>query len=291
VEIARKDTIMRSSSQRRRGFTLIELLVVMAIIAILIGLLVPAVQKVRSAADLTQCRNNLRQIGIALHNYESVHQRFPSVRDPGALGVNTSGRGWMTQILPYIEQEALYELLSSNFAAAEMTNVTIFNCPADFRKGSIYDGIAGLTWYVGVAGSDNNVSQQFFGPSNGIFDVSALGVKLAHVTDGLSNTLCVGERPPTENLYWGWWTYSDYDNVLFTNQLYSYDAGCTFPGVYKPGDLANPCNGDGNHFWSWHEDGGNWLLGDGSVRFLPYAVQPLTNALASRSGGEEVTLD
>src|SRR5215212_5128105 len=109
--------------RRSRGFTLIELLVVIAIIAILIGLLVPAVQKVREAAARTQCVNNLKQLALALHNYHDAYKTFPyggSVSTqsgiPGATGV--IAYNWRTLILPYMEQEALFNDIASTMAAA-----------------------------------------------------------------------------------------------------------------------------------------------------------------------------
>ena len=127
--------------------------------------------------------------------------------------------------------------------------------------------------------------------SNGIFDISSTGIRLTDVTDGTSNTLMVGERPPTASLFEGWWGASDYDNLLSTRQLYGdlFGApGCVLPGLYGPGSLKGPCNGDGNHFWSFHTGGGNWVLGDASVRFLPYSASAQTIPLASRNGGEVV---
>src|SRR5579871_4823175 len=122
--------------QARPGFTLFELLVVIAIIASLIGLLLPAIQKVRSAAARTQCQNNLKQIGLALHQYHDVLGRFPAARGAHPNQLAASG-GWMCQILPYVEQGALYQQVQSagiNFAQVRNATgipVKVFQCPAD----------------------------------------------------------------------------------------------------------------------------------------------------------------
>ena len=286
--------------RRRSGFTLIELLVVIAIIAILIGLLVPAVQKVREAANRMQCSNNLHQIGLACHNYHDANHHFPPGKGSSYPGYAGYAR-WSAQslLLPYIEQDNLYQQMYTNpwstgFFATYNTPVKTYLCPSDPRNLTIIPpGNGALTSYVGVTGSDNDVNLQVNGPTNGIFDISSGGVRLTDVTDGTSNTLMVGERPPTASLFEGWWGASDYDNLLSTRQLYGdlFGApGCVLPGLYGPGSLNGPCNGDGNHFWSFHSGGANWVFADGSVRFLPYSASALTIPLGSRNGGEVVDL-
>jgi prepilin-type N-terminal cleavage/methylation domain-containing protein len=286
---------------RRPGFTLIELLVVIAIIAVLIAMLLPAVQKVRDAAARLQCENNLKQIGLALHNYHDNYKHLPPPRgNHTPTPLFTEFRGWMCEILPYIEQNDLYQNMYTSpwyngFFVTFNSPVLTYLCPADPRDLQVIpSGNGALTSYIGVTGSINDVNAQFNGPTDGIFDISSAGVRLTDISDGTSNTLMVGERPPTANLFEGWWGASDYDNLLSTRQLYGDlfgASGCVLPGLFGPGSLTGPCNGDGNHFWSFHNDGANWLLGDGSVRFLSYESQPLTIPLASRAGGEPVTLD
>src|SRR5437762_3699087 len=139
-----KETLM-SNSAHRRGFTLIELLVVIAIIAVLIGLLLPAVQKVREAAARLQCQNNLKQIGLALHNYESVNGFWPaqSTSPPTAKGTAPPRGSWITRILPYIEQGAVYQMYNPDLhwhdpanEAAVKTRIKILLCPsADMEIG------------------------------------------------------------------------------------------------------------------------------------------------------------
>jgi prepilin-type N-terminal cleavage/methylation domain-containing protein/prepilin-type processing-associated H-X9-DG protein len=292
------------------GFTLVELLVVIAIIAILIGLLLPAVQKVREAAARTKCQNNLKQIGLGLHNYHDTRGKLPPPRgdlqDPSQVSVATVYGGWMCDLLPYVEQDNLYKALTyypnfnfSAFLQNYTKPVKIFNCPSDPRllDNGGQQGNGGMTSYLGVTGNDNNLNAQFFGPSNGIFDVSSTGNRLTDITDGTSNTLMVGERPPAQDLYWGWWSVSDYDCLLGVQQQFggpilgepwtdpNAKPPCSGPpGIFMPGSPQYACHT--NHFYSMHSVGANWLFGDGSVHFFPYSAQPVTIPMASRAGGE-----
>ena len=115
--------------------------------------------------------------------------------------------------------------------------------------------------------------------------VASLLFILASITDGTSNTLMLGERPPAADRSFGWWSYSDYDNLLATQNYINLYPNCPTPGVYGPGKITNNC--DSNHFWSLHTGGGNWLFGDGSVHFLPYASAALTVPLATRPAAED----
>ncbi len=214
-------------NRSRRGFTLIELLVVIAIIAILIGLLLPAVQKVRDAAARMQCQNNLHQIGLACHNYHDVYKVLPPGKGhsyPGEIGY--ARWGFLAMLLPYVEQGNLYKSIdfthapstpgmggaapfmpaysNVNLVACE-TRVPLYLCPAD-PNGSFGSSGGGIPWpggnsYVGNQGSNAmcDASEQLpsaidpLEPTNGIFYYLS-AVRLTDITDGTSNTAMVSEK-------------------------------------------------------------------------------------------------
>ena len=316
----------------RRGFTLIELLVVIAIIAILIGLLVPAVQKVREAAARMQCQNNLHQMALAVHMYENTYGMLPPTHT-----FHPYNGGWMVKILPYVEQTNLFQQIQAIPGDNTGTNaqggagpfggavtepycatiVKLYLCPVDPRAGGtgsgmIYNGPDGVngshifacTDYAAVVGWDyysgdtalNGVA--YTADKKGIMSPwNGAGIPFTAITDGTSNSLLIGERPAGSDLDWGWWVNGGNDvmaGVANTHYQYSKDQNgkaCPAPPFYfgppEPGGVANPCSN--NHFYSMHTGGANFAFGDGSVKFIAYAVNfQVMEALSTYAGGEVV---
>jgi len=217
-------TRFHSLVRRLRGFTLIELLVVIAIIAILIGLLLPAVQKVREAAARMQCQNNMKQLGIALHAFHDANGRMPpgggDDTTPFGNGGSSWGSSWKVYILPYIEQDNLYKQWQfngtsgwqnvNNLSKVDKLTIKTYRCPSsvlpDFHPGSctnVTNSFQMFTTYVGVAGTsiDNPRNTNIgccagTGPINGGSGILCTNctTKMTAITDGTSNTILVGEQ-------------------------------------------------------------------------------------------------
>ena len=288
----------------RPAFTLLELVVVVVIVALITGLSLAGVQRMRAAAARTQCQNQLRQIGFALQNYHEAVGHFPpgvSGERPGELFPFLS---WCARLLPYLEEDALWNQTVQSFRQDSdflhdpphvglETPVRHFSCPADGRvRQSQPVGMQrvprAFTSYLGVNGHSAAYS-------NGVLYLDS-NIRFADVTDGASNTLAVGERPPSKDLILGWW-YAGWgqdkdgegDMLLGvrTKNRSVYGRGCPDgPYDFQPGRFDNQC--DAFHFWSPHSGGANFLFGDGSVRFLTYSANSILPALASRAGGEVV---
>ena len=304
-----------AQSLRKRAFTLIELLVVIAIIAILIGLLLPAVQKVREAAARTQCINNLKQMGLGLHNYHDAIGVLPKGFSTYTSAAPFEGAwSWQAQITPYIEQDNIYRQ-ARTFATGGGNNwyawynpmcaqvIKIYTCPADARGSQLYIGEPGirnqaLTGYLGNSGTTSAALDGV------LFRDSK--VTLVQISDGTSNTFLVGERPPNSNLEFGWWLAAygydgrgNADCVMTSNDLalanYFIANYSASPNLPCDGTAANkiglrtgrPNVGcDAAHYWSFHTVGSQFLMGDGSCRMISYTNTGILPALSTRAGGE-----
>jgi prepilin-type N-terminal cleavage/methylation domain-containing protein/prepilin-type processing-associated H-X9-DG protein len=314
----------KAALSRALGFTLVELLVVIAIIGVLVALLLPAVQAAREAARRMQCSNNLRQMGLALHNYHDVNQSFPMNYRPVAAGPYS----WMQAILPYIEQQNLYSQLTiggtqslTNNAQVASTAIKGYLCPSDgiTPKGALmpnrsdsggtkaitnYKACSGAAWGWTIVNS-NNVRWQ--GDSNGLIhcdgfmcsnsygsvassvtpgmgDVFKNQMRIATISDGTSNSFAVGEAIGAWS-YWTWWYNSN-----------ACVATCGLPlnyrrGIDKLDDATMASSWNRNFgFYSLHPAGGNFAMCDGSVRFVADNIDTTSyRALGTVEAGDSIS--
>ncbi|HVV99278.1 MAG TPA: DUF1559 domain-containing protein [Planctomycetaceae bacterium] len=294
---------------RKSGFTLIELLVVIAIIAVLIALLLPAVQQAREAARRSQCKNNMKQFGLALHNYHDTFSCFPvgGFYEGTSGGVNIgNGLSWHVMILPYLDQSPLYNQLNflsnshltpaSNLALCTQPLPVMF-CPSGSQLQSTFNSeFSGTTptystHYYGIMGPkgtnpvtnaaypwDNSIAGHGGFATSGILLRNAL-TRMRDVTDGTSNTLMVGEISyNTANCYRIWLRGCD-------------GSPCASVKNINTGINLTPYNGSNNFndvsFGSMHTGGAQFLSADGGVHFLSQNISfTVYSAVGSRNGGE-----
>jgi prepilin-type N-terminal cleavage/methylation domain-containing protein/prepilin-type processing-associated H-X9-DG protein len=293
-----------TKARKHRGFTLIELLVVIAIIAILIALLLPAVQQAREAARRTECKNNLKQIGIALHNYHETFNCFPPGWIAGTATGTPNGFGWSIHILPFIEQVNLYNALNflTTYTTADTnlsTLIPAFRCASDTGTATIngvarsnYAGVIMYTYTLPSTTVVTNASALTATHGGGSFgNLSKRNFR--DYRDGTANTIMVGERMATGTI-----------NGI-TRGTEGVIAGVLVAGPLGTGDLnvvgsptlpyGNPNNQNYptnyGSFSSRHAGGAQFLLGDGSVRLVSDNVNASTFQAVGTTAGGEITGD
>lgn len=323
---------MKNMKRSQRGFTLIELLVVIAIIAILVSLLLPAVQQAREAARRTQCKNNLKQLGIALHNYHDVHGMFAMTYADGDRGVAPQAANsstWLRGVLPFVEQQNLFSSIDETVGfevdlAAPTANdlaarsiISGFLCPSDASNNNgrltnrpgldpataygvtNYKSVAGSNWgsnggpqVVSAVGRNRGFIQgfdfgngfagrNFYSESNGPnipagVSGSPFTTRVRDITDGTSNTFAVGEVVAGKSDFTSWyfWNHATATAGIPLNHYQN--------NVFAGNDFANNYS-----FASQHTGGGQFTLGDGSVRFISENIDlGLYHSLATIQGGE-----
>jgi prepilin-type N-terminal cleavage/methylation domain-containing protein/prepilin-type processing-associated H-X9-DG protein len=289
----------------RRAFTLVEVLVVIAIIGLLVALLLPAIQSSREASRRLQCTNNLKQIGLALLNYESSHKVFPPgyVSQFDASGTDTGpGWGWAAMILPQMDESPIHNVIHFDLPIEHPMNgvrVAVINtylCPSeDFRHvwqakrtdGSPICEVAESNYVAMFGTTEPGVD------GDGMFFRNSK-IKISDITDGTSKTIAAGER--THQLGRATWVGSVTNAVLFPEDDNTQAQGVPETGagmtLGHAGEGIGPgaTGGDVNQFYSLHGQGANFVFADGHVSILPSSMDPLSfQALATRAGNETIS--
>lgn len=284
---------------RTRGYTLIELLVVIAIIAVLIGLLLPAVQKVRESANRLKCQNQMKQVALSFHTYENTYGRFPMGWVTGTLTPRRYSRSHVPELLPFLEQAALHRIYKFNLEWSDPGNreataveLPLLACPSspprpgkavndypvsdmishDARRGMNIPGNAPLSAYAG------------FFQQVAIQGQTSAAPRTADILDGLSNTFLLFENAGRPELWAGGRRVTEMGMFSAGNEKWADPANRITIQVWC-GTPIN-CN-NGNEIYSFHAGGANFALGDGAVKFFGERISPQTFlALYTRAGQE-----
>lgn len=278
---------------------------VIVIIGLLMGLLLAAVQKVRSAAARTRCQNNLRQIGLAFHNAAGSTGQLPSGHRLPLSTEPFPDTGWPLALLPYLEQDAVSQQATQAFGITRSWTqaavhpglaslLPVYDCPSDDRTAAVqvpqkHLFRVALLSYLGVAGTASDVSDGMLYPGS--------RSRLADITDGTSQTLLTGERPPSPDFEFSWWYAGvgqdgtgSIEHVLGVRErnvsIEPEHVLYCVPGPYHFTDGRRDGVCDVFHFWSLHPGGAHFGFADGSVRFVSYSADGVLPALATRAGGE-----
>ena len=300
-----------TQNQRRTGFTLIELLVVIAIIAVLVALLLPAVQQARESARRSQCQNQIKQLGLALHNYHDALQCLPM----GSRTTSYGSWGFTLPLLPYLEQTSLFETVNFDtnlgccawiraaqaavprMAEPQSAPLPFLYCPSDPNTGRSLlsgptgpnpgSGDCGVLYPGNYLGSSGTIGlstlNQCFATAvgttngNGVF-YSLSSTRFRDITDGTSNTFSVGERGLPLDIGWGWIMCGGNECEQYLNSK----AGIISPVNITTSDLNIMS------FWSWHPGGTFFLFSDGSAHFMNQNLSFQTYQALSTRNGEEV---
>jgi prepilin-type N-terminal cleavage/methylation domain-containing protein/prepilin-type processing-associated H-X9-DG protein len=312
-----ESNMRRMRSNQAHGFTLIELLVVIAVIAILISLLLPAVQAAREAARRTQCKNNLKQIGLALHNYHDSLRTFPPgyVAGSNDITVTSPGWGWGAMILGFMEQGSLYKQLNyglpiedPNNAVAAKTLLSVFVCPSDIGPVAPFvitsdpaNTVPLVTVcpssYFGCVGNDSSEVDDNATPWTGVLYRNSK-TRITDITDGTAYTIAVAERAWAQTN--GTWIGAPNTGLIRAGKqnasapMYETAAFAVLGHAHWINNSSDP-DGGMDDLSSLHPNGAHCLFADGSVRFLQNATteggwETTVQAMGTRSGGEMISI-